>query len=87
MRIEQLQKVTFTVRGAGRFPTDMLRYDGCHPTTEADSARIDDHDGRGQREVTLVGYTEPGRTYPSVERWGSFTWEIVKVHEDYDGEI
>ena len=87
MPIEQLQRTKFTVRGGGPFPIDMLRYDGCHPASESDSARIENSDGRGQRDVTLVGHTDPDRTYPSRERWESFTWKVVKVHEDTDGRI
>jgi hypothetical protein len=57
---------TFTVRGAGSFPTDMLRYDQCWPRTTEDSEKL----GTGpRRSVTLCSYKKPKTT-----RWDTFGW-------------
>lgn len=69
----------FTVKGAGVFPIDMLRYDSCHPAdSQAVSALISQ-----SREVYLVDliqahqYKAPGLT-PA--RWASFGWQITHQH-------
>ena len=65
----------FTVRGKGRFPTDMLRYDMSHPTNESDSAVIDNVDNDHKvREVQLTSYKRYG---PTPGRWESFGWRVV----------
>ncbi len=65
--------IKFAVRGRGRFPVDMLRYDRCWPVENANN--IIDHEGL--REVTLVSnerYITPGR-------WASFGWTVVGEEE------
>jgi len=37
------RRVTFTVRGNGYFPSDMLRYDRCHPVGKRDREAITNH--------------------------------------------
>lgn len=67
------------VRGAGRFPVDMLRHDSCTPWNETDSYRVgteDDH-GRAPREVTLRRFSRGGQE-ATVGRWESFGWLIVE---------
>ena len=71
----KLHEHRFTVRGRGRFPTDMLRYDECFPASEADSARLDD---RGPRFVELKARTGSPRFEPTYARWASFNWYATK---------
>ena len=61
----------FSVRGRGRFPIDMLRYDSCWPFQTKDSAAIE---ADGVRTVTLES-ASPNRT---AARWRSFGWEVVE---------
>lgn len=67
----------FKVRGAGHFPVDMLRYDGCHPHHESDSHLVEDDTG-GLRTVTLCKYHKLKR-FPRItdRRWASFCWEVL----------
>ena len=62
------------VTGFGEFPLDMLRYDACHPATEADTAVIEH--SRERRSVN-VEQTSAQRHDPwTVGRWSSFGWTI-----------
>lgn len=69
---------TYTVRGSGQFPLDMLRYDQSFPRTVDDAAAIL---SSGIREVTLKCYTQGSRrrakTCVTVPRWLSFGWEVI----------
>ena len=73
----KLYVFNFSVAGIGRFPTDMLRYDGCHPYSELDSARIDDI--RERRTIELTATSNRPDWEPTVARWSSFCWVVVKV--------
>jgi hypothetical protein len=70
--------VHYTVAGRGRFPIDMLRYDGAYPLEGKDAAKIEqsfDPQGRkdlGRYEVELVTHG-----CPEEARWASFMWEVV----------
>ena len=69
----------FTVLGRSVFPLDMLRYDGCHPKLEADSANMAND---GLREVTLHKYGNQftitlKKWSPTVSRWNSFGWAVL----------
>jgi hypothetical protein len=72
--------IHFTVAGTGRFPIDMLRYDGCYPLEGKDAAKIEnsfDLQARremGRYEVELVTHSPNG---PTIERWNSFMWGVV----------
>jgi hypothetical protein len=62
----------YTVTGAGRFPTDMLRHDGAWPATGEDSNKIDyDLRARERRSIRLYSYRRP-----TIERWNSFQWSV-----------
>lgn len=73
-----LRSRTFTVRGAGEFPLDMLRYDRAFPATEADTAAMLDVANR--REVRLVMVSE-GNPFPTMARWDSFMWDVMGVDD------
>jgi hypothetical protein len=77
----------FTVIGRGEFPLDMLRYDGCYPQCETDTAIMRKD---GSREVTLhktfnwygaddvAGVVaELASWSPTVGRWNSFGWAVL----------
>ncbi|MCY4506533.1 MAG: hypothetical protein OXG35_06185 [Acidobacteria bacterium] len=68
--------VTFTVRGDTAFPSDMLRYDRCHPRTHDDVSAMMT---TGTRTVNLRRYYQPGgRDEPTRERWESFGWRVLE---------
>ena len=67
----------FTVIGRGVFPLDMLRYDGCYPKLEADTAIMGEE---GLREVMLhktLNWGHPKVWVPTVGRWNSFGWAVL----------
>ena len=71
-RIEPVKNlVTFTVRGKGQFPFDMLRYDTCWPKFESPDVpaltRTDE-----ERSLTMQGLREP-----TEDRWRSFGWRVT----------
>lgn len=74
---------TFTVRGFGEFPFDMLRYDGCYPATSADASKL---------EAAALDRTTPQRVVmaadhvnvtwvPCVARWASFNCRVLPATE------
>lgn len=69
-------QVEFTVVGWGEFPIDMLRYDGCFPLTEKDTAAMAE---QGTREVTLnktLNRHHATNWSPTAGRWESFGWVV-----------
>lgn len=64
--------------GHGDFPFDMLRYDFCAPSSEAQDSYFLDYASK-DREVTRVivlkRWDGAGRWTP--DRWKSFGWELV----------
>lgn len=69
---------TFTVKGRGTFPFDMLRYDCCHPR---DSADVDEMLSYRDvdRYVTLKRYVQGPKNQPTLARWLSFGWKVVET--------
>ena len=68
---------TFTVKGSGPFPIDMLRYDLCYPKSEQDSYRLEktfQPRDRSDHVVRLVSAKAPTEA-----RWGSFGWLVESV--------
>jgi hypothetical protein len=62
---------TYTVRGTGSFPTDMLRYDSAWPSAQEDAARVGAAP-RGSRAAYAV--TLHSHKPPTDGRWRSFGW-------------
>lgn len=65
----------FTVRGKGRFPVDMLRYDKCWPATQDDAevmAEVISEPVIGVVNIKLVTCIEP-----TPDRWKSFGWYVL----------
>ena len=70
---------TFTVRGDGQFPVDLLRLDRCYPHTPEDSAFIQ-RPSRGPRAVTLEHVDFSWQWEPSRFAWAEAGWKLVS-HE------
>jgi len=87
------KSVTFTVRGTGEFPLDMLRYDQCRPASDTNAIAITAKYGDGDnllfdetghhriRTVTLI--TDRVDLFrreiiPCRDRWKSFLWHVVE---------
>lgn len=72
-----MKRYTFTFKGHGPFPLDMLRYDSCWPKAGSDVKQIewslDWTEQRKERFVTLEADNEP-----TIERWKSFGWRLVQ---------
>jgi hypothetical protein len=73
---------TFTVKSRFPFPTDMLRYDACHPIdTESASAISESLRQHHTGDAPAGGYTVRLRSdlpgAPTVGRWQSFMWTVV----------
>ena len=65
---------SFSVNGGGYFPTDMLRYDRCSPSTQTDVEKMDDR--QNHRTVELI--TRDTKDWsPTADRWRSFGWEVI----------
>ena len=75
-----MKTIMITVEGMGEFPYDMLRYDGCYPRTEADSAELSRHSTR-RRIVQLIAERQPGEPLATPERWESFNWRVIGTEE------
>lgn len=66
--------VDFTVVGTGRFPIDMLRYDGAWPATgeAAGSIEASFEPGARKRQIKLRAINAPTEA-----RWASFGWSVI----------
>lgn len=81
---------TFTVKGSGAFPLDMLRYDSCYPASNAHpqggyndnllNLGVCHHEKEYhmEREVVLVKYVSSKKETPTKGRWASFGWKVIK---------
>jgi hypothetical protein len=70
--------VMMRVRGRGKFPMDMLRYDCAYPSDTTSAMRVltpEDDERNKQRTVYLTS-----RQMPTVARWASFGWHCETVH-------
>jgi hypothetical protein len=67
---------TFTVRGYGKFPFDMLRYDRCWPYMSEDAERLAQvADSDTLRTFVLT----TDKRMPTVTRWASFGWPVLEA--------
>lgn len=79
----KIWSIRFTVRGIGKFPIDMLRYDSCYPATGEDTQWIESERaaGNGSRELMLEHRSHGSRTWtPTFGRWQSFGWVVTEVY-------
>lgn len=73
----------FTATGSGKFPVDMLRYDGCFPDDQESAVSIGygrRDCPRGKRTVNLCMAVRNKQQSPTDARWRSFGW-ITKTGE------
>lgn len=81
---KSLRRRKFRVGGKPPFPSDMLRYDNCHPCTDEDKALLDlARKGDIYVEVDLETYLDNAllaSAYPTEGRWNSFGWKVKKIH-------
>lgn len=83
--------IKFEVQSNSRFsvfPLDMMRYDRCTPRTQSDVNDIVISENLAlelePKPITMVHYSHGFRRWqPTVDRWKSFGWEVVKVHPAY----
>lgn len=68
----------FSVKGKGRFPMDMLRYDRCCPDSETDAINMR---GREQRTIVVCRFSPQAQRAPSIARWQSFGWIVGAVEQ------
>ncbi len=69
--------IVFTVRGVGRFPIDMLRYDSCWPTTAVDGSHLEATFDRRRGERKEIELTTISIHGPTIARWKSFMWRVI----------
>ena len=69
--MSNIKTYTFTVRGRGSFPYDMLRYDMCWPLTPDGTSNLEP-DATHMRDVKLCGLR-----WPTSGRWQSFNWTVM----------
>lgn len=82
MSADRFYVIRLTVRGAGQFPVDMLRYDRSCPDNQTDSSAITNEDGP-VREVHLVQFSRNKCiAQVSIDRWKSFGWVILRAEAD-----
>lgn len=82
---ERVRFLSFTVRGKGHFPVDMLRYDHCWPADQEQVAALIHEIGMPsqwvERDIRLTGFTygtgSSGGVNP--DRWASFGWKVIEV--------
>ena len=70
---------SFTVRGVGAFPVDMLRRDACYPSDTGDALSIacswEEHPTKARERTVRLSTTSI--TAPHVERWASYGWAVL----------
>jgi hypothetical protein len=79
--------VEFTVSGIGRFPVDMLRYDGAYPASSSDAGemakRIENTVAMPDRKPIRLRAAIPTgfrkNALPTVQRWNSFCWRVDEI--------
>lgn len=73
---------TFTVKGRGRFPLDMLRYDCAWPSSGEDVAAMESSlDTRFElrRNPWAVRLVSESLGVPTVDRWASFGSHVTII--------
>jgi hypothetical protein len=77
-----MYRTTFTVRGNGYFPTDMMRYDRATPLTQEDVSLL--HENKITRNINMIRYHKYKESggFPTKKRWESFGWEVTRVNTE-----
>jgi hypothetical protein len=87
--MSKMKRLVVVVKGVGRFPMDMARYDRLVPESSEDAHAIEESLGGGwaggkmnPREISLVGWihgSDGGPSSVTKDRWESFGWKVVSV--------
>lgn len=70
---------TYSVRGVGRIPMDMLRYDSSFPHREIDASRADNPPNAGAGVEIVLAHVGHKGWLPNEGRWSSFGWNVVET--------
>jgi hypothetical protein len=73
---------TFTVKGNGEFPLDMLRYDMCFPESQEDATIIANSFQSAMFEhwhVTIGRHIRVKNDKPTIDRWHSFGCKVENI--------
>ena len=70
---------TFTVRGYGAFPIDMLRYDSCFPWSPRDAEAISNKEYLRSVELATRHQLKGDERIVTKERWASFQWPGISI--------
>ncbi len=73
-----MRMIFFVVKGFGRFPIDMLRYDECFPRTSEDGIKIE-HAVTGELRKWEISMCSNRRCTPTVDRWSSFLTKVIEI--------
>lgn len=68
----------FVVKGFGRFPIDMLRYDSAYPRTGDDASKIESA-VTGELRKWEISLCSESRHAPTVDRWSSFLATVTEI--------
>lgn len=69
----------FVVKGIGRFPVDMLRYDCAFPRTGEDAIKIEQAVS-GELRKWEISLCSESRNAPTIGRWESFLSSVVEIN-------
>lgn len=82
MKAERMYCTEFAVVGSGKFPTDMLRRDMCHPVDESEANSINADYDAPRRIVRLRTWSHNKFWRPTYDRWLSMGWSVVTAGDD-----
>lgn len=86
MKRDRIKYRVAPLSNLGRFPFDMLRYDGAFPSTQTDSAAIESSTFPGSGELRPVELIATFNGSPNDARWRSFGWHVTHVWNGFDWE-
>jgi hypothetical protein len=69
----------FVVKGIGRFPIDMLRYDSAYPRTSEDATKIE-NSLTGDLRKWEISLCSESQFAPCVDRWKSFLTKVIEIN-------
>lgn len=82
VKADKMYCIEFAVVGSGKFPTDMLRRDMCHPTDEGEAVSLIGEYDEPRRIVRLKAWSTDKWWRPTYGRWQSFGWSVVTAGPD-----
>jgi len=71
-----MHRIYYKVRGHGRFPVDMLRYDRSFPVSEVESYKIEDMGNVMEDRTVELAHDDPNVNWvPGKARW--IGWDVL----------